>query len=46
MNLEEQLQQWVILDNQLKSVSEKVKEIRDKKIFLLNKLINMLKPKI
>lgn len=34
MNLEEQLQQWVTLDNQLKSFSEKLKEIRDKKNIL------------
>lgn len=38
MNLEEQLQQWVILDNQLKSVSEKVKEIRDKKNILAEQI--------
>jgi predicted CopG family antitoxin len=31
MNFEEQIQQWVQLDNQLKSFSEKIKELRDKK---------------
>jgi len=31
MNFEQQLQQWVSIDNQLKTLSDKVKELRDKK---------------
>lgn len=31
MTFEENIQKWVILDNQLKSLSEKMKEIREKK---------------
>jgi ferritin len=31
MNFEQQIQQWVSIDNQLKILGEKVKELRDKK---------------
>ena len=31
MNFEQQIQQWVTLDNQLKLLSDKIKEVRDKK---------------
>jgi hypothetical protein len=31
MNFEQQIQQWVTIDNQLKIYNEKVKELRDKK---------------
>jgi len=31
MNFEQQIQQWVAIDNQLKILGEKVKELRDKK---------------
>jgi hypothetical protein len=31
MNFEQKIQQWVSIDNQLKSFNEKVKELRDKK---------------
>jgi hypothetical protein len=31
MNFEQQIQQWVTIDNQLKILGEKVKELRDKK---------------
>jgi len=31
MNFEHTLQQWVLLDNQIKSYSEKIKELREKK---------------
>ena len=31
MNLEQQLQQWVIIDNQMKSLTDKMKELREKK---------------
>ena len=30
-NFEQQIQQWVSIDNQMKIVSEKLKELRDKK---------------
>ena len=31
MSFEQQIQQWVQIDNQLKSFNEKIKELRDKK---------------
>ena len=31
MNFEQKIQQWVSIDNQLKSYTEKVKDLRDKK---------------
>jgi ferritin len=31
MSFEEQIQQWVLLDNQLKVITDKMKEIKDKK---------------
>ena len=31
MNFEQQLQQWVSIDNQMKIVADKMKELRDKK---------------
>ena len=31
MNFEQQIQQWVSIDNQLKILGERVKELRDKK---------------
>ena len=31
MSFEGQIQQWVSIDNQLKGLNEKVKELRDKK---------------
>jgi len=31
MNFEQQIQQWVLIDNQLKILGERVKELRDKK---------------
>ena len=31
MSFEENIKQWVLLDNQLKILNEKVKEIRDKR---------------
>ena len=31
MNFEQQIQQWVSIDNQMKILSEKMKELRDKK---------------
>jgi len=34
MSFEEKIQQWVSLDNQLKTLNEKIREIRDKKINL------------
>jgi seryl-tRNA synthetase len=31
MNFEQQIQQWVHIDNQLKSINEKIKDLREKK---------------
>jgi len=31
MNFEQQIQQWIFIDNQLKILNEKVKDLRDKK---------------
>jgi hypothetical protein len=31
MNFEHTLQQWVLLDNQIKTYSDKIKELREKK---------------
>jgi len=38
MSFEEKIQQWVSLDNQLKIMNEKVREIRDKKTNLGNSI--------
>jgi len=35
---ETQIQQWVVLDNQLKALNDQVKEIRDKKNMLSQKI--------
>jgi len=40
MNFEQQIQQWVQIDNQLKSVNEKVKELREKKNSISHKINN------
>ena len=34
MSFEQQIQQWVALDNQLKQLNDKAKELRDKKTAL------------
>jgi seryl-tRNA synthetase len=39
MNFESQIQQWVQLDNQLKQLNEKVKEIRNKRNLLEQNII-------
>jgi len=31
MNFEQTIQQWVLLDNQIKNYNEKLKELRDKR---------------
>ena len=31
MSFEQQLQQWVVIDNQMKTLNERMKELRDKK---------------
>ncbi len=31
MNFEQQIQQWVVIDNQMKILNDKMKELRDKK---------------
>ena len=38
MSFENQIQQWVSLDNQLKQLNEKVKELRDKRNNLENNI--------
>jgi hypothetical protein len=40
MNFENQIQQWVSLDNQLKNLNEKVKEIREKRNNLEENITN------
>jgi hypothetical protein len=40
MNFDQQIKDWVQLDNQLKMLNEKVKEIRDKKNYLHNGIID------
>jgi hypothetical protein len=40
MSFENQIQQWVALDNQLKQLNEKVKEIRDKRNNLEQNITN------
>ena len=40
MSFENQIQQWVSLDNQLKQLNEKVKEIRDKRNNLEQNITN------
>jgi hypothetical protein len=43
MSFENQIQQWVSTDNQIKILNEKIKELRDKKTELSNNLINYAK---
>ena len=38
MSFENQIQQWVSIDNQLKQLNEKVKELRDKRNNLENNI--------
>jgi hypothetical protein len=40
MSFENQIQQWVSLDNQYKQLNEKIKEIRDKRNTLETNIIN------
>lgn len=40
MSFEQQIQQWVHIDNQLKTFNEKVKELRDKKNSIFEKINN------
>jgi hypothetical protein len=40
MSFEEQIQQWVSLDNQMKQLNDRVKEIRDKRNTLEEKIIH------
>ena len=40
MSFENQIQQWVSLDNQLKQLNEKVKELRDKRHHLEENITN------
>jgi predicted transcriptional regulator len=38
MNFEQQIQQWVEIDNQMKTLNDKMKELRDKKNTLSDKI--------
>jgi len=40
MNFENQIQQWVSLDNQIKQINEKTKELRDKRNSLEQNITN------
>ena len=40
MNFEQQIQQWVSVDNQIRILSEKMKELRDKRADLNNNITN------
>jgi len=40
MSFEGQIQQWVQLDNQIKQLNEKIKEIRDKRNTLEQNIVN------
>ena len=40
MNFEQQIQQWVIIDNQMKIVGDKMKELRDKKNNIFEQINN------
>ena len=37
MSFEQQIQQWVAIDNQMKILNDKLKELRDKKILFQKK---------
>lgn len=43
MSFENQIQQWVSTDNQIKILNEKIKELRDKKTEISNDLLNYAK---
>jgi len=43
MNFEQQIQQWVSIDNQIRDYTEKIKKLRDDKIALTNNLNNYAK---
>jgi hypothetical protein len=38
MNFEQTIQQWILLDNQIKNYNEKIKELRDKRETIEQKL--------
>jgi len=40
MSFENQIQQWVSIDNQIKQMNEKIKEMRGKRTLLENQLIS------
>jgi dihydroorotase len=40
MSFENQIQQWVVIDNQLKQINEKVKELREKRNKLEENITN------
>ena len=40
MSFESQIQQWVLIDNQLKNLNDKTKELREKRNMLTNSISN------
>ena len=43
MSFEQNIQQWVAIDNQIKILNDRMKELREKKTQYQNKLIHILK---
>jgi len=40
MNFDSQVQQWILIDNQLKNLNEKTKELREKRTMLTSNIAN------
>jgi hypothetical protein len=40
MSFEQQIQQWITIDNQMKQLTDKIKELRDKKTTLNDAIFN------
>jgi hypothetical protein len=40
MNFENQIQQWIAVDNQLKQLNEKTRELREKRTMLSDNIVN------
>jgi hypothetical protein len=40
MSFEQQIQQWIAIDNQMKQLTDKIKELRDKKTTLNDTIFN------
>ena len=45
MSFEEQIQQWINIDNQMKILNDKIKEMREQKILLSSQIIGYAKNK-